>query len=206
MTEAPNPDEHHGVPDSEGPIKTPKQLVLAVILAFAVPILVIQLLVHLVAAETKPSAGSNAMQPAAVATRIQPVGQFEVATAASAAAAEAATEASAPASAATAAAADAQAAMAKVAAAPAAPAPAVAAAGAPPPLYAQVCFACHSTGVAGAPKLGDKAAWAPRLKLGIDGLTATAIKGIGAMPPRGGSSASDADSTAGVLDRVPDGQ
>jgi len=56
-----------------------------------------------------------------------------------------------------------------------------------------VCSACHATGVAGAPKLGDKAAWAPRIALGIDALTASAIKGKGAMPPKGGSSASDAE-------------
>jgi cytochrome c5 len=63
----------------------------------------------------------------------------------------------------------------------------------PPALYNQVCSACHPTGVAGAPKVGDKAAWAPRIALGIDELTAIAIKGKGAMPPKGGSSASDAD-------------
>ena len=63
----------------------------------------------------------------------------------------------------------------------------------PPVVTAQqVCSACHLTGAAGAPKLGDKAAWAPRLAQGIDGLTANAIKGKNAMPPRGGSSATDA--------------
>jgi cytochrome c5 len=41
--------------------------------------------------------------------------------------------------------------------------------------------------------LTDKAAWAPRLALGLDGLTASVIKGKGAMPPKGGSTASDAD-------------
>ena len=71
--------------------------------------------------------------------------------------------------------------------------PAAAAAGAAPPLFAQVCNACHAAGVAGAPKVGDKAAWAPRLAQGIDGLTASVIKGKGAMPPKGGSSASEAD-------------
>ncbi|MCH2241903.1 MAG: c-type cytochrome, partial [Aquabacterium sp.] len=65
-------------------------------------------------------------------------------------------------------------------------------------LYAQACQVCHAAGVAGAPKTGDKAAWAPRLALGIDGLTASAIKGKGAMPPRGGSAASDADIKAVV--------
>ena len=62
-----------------------------------------------------------------------------------------------------------------------------------PALYAQVCVACHAAGVANAPKFGDKAAWAPRIVAGIDALTASAIKGKGAMPPRGGSAASDAD-------------
>ena len=49
-----------------------------------------------------------------------------------------------------------------------------------------VCAACHTTGAANAPKIGDKAAWAPRLKLGVDGLLKTSIAGKGAMPPRGG--------------------
>ena len=49
-----------------------------------------------------------------------------------------------------------------------------------------VCGACHLTGAAGAPKIGDKAAWAPRLKGGLNGLLANASKGIKAMPPRGG--------------------
>ena len=74
----------------------------------------------------------------------------------------------------------------------------VAAAGAVPALYTQVCQACHVAGVANAPKLGDKAAWAPRLAQGIDGLAASVIKGKGAMPPRGGSTAPDADIKAVV--------
>jgi cytochrome c5 len=69
--------------------------------------------------------------------------------------------------------------------------PAGGATGAPPALYAQTCSTCHGTGVAGAPKLGDKAAWAPRAAQGIDALVANAIKGKGAMPPKGGSSASE---------------
>jgi cytochrome c5 len=40
--------------------------------------------------------------------------------------------------------------------------------------------------VANAPKIGDKAAWAPRIKTGLNGMLAVAIKGKGAMPPRGG--------------------
>ena len=92
-----------------------------------------------------------------------------------------------------------------MAAAPAAAAPAAAApaaggsnAAAGEALYKQTCFACHGAGVAGAPKFGDKAAWAPRIQTGMDTLVAAAIKGKGAMPPKGGSSASDADVHAAV--------
>ena len=58
---------------------------------------------------------------------------------------------------------------------------------------------CHGAGIAGAPKFGDKAAWAPRLKAGMDALYTTAIKGKGAMPPKGGNTAlADADVKAAV--------
>ena len=49
------------------------------------------------------------------------------------------------------------------------------------------CAACHETGAAGAPKIGDKAAWAPRLKGGLSHLIEVATKGKGAMPPKGGA-------------------
>ena len=66
-------------------------------------------------------------------------------------------------------------------------------------VYDSVCTACHTAGVAGAPKLGDKAAWAPRIKTGMDTLVQTAMKGKGAMPPKGGNpSLSDADIRAAV--------
>jgi cytochrome c5 len=62
-----------------------------------------------------------------------------------------------------------------------------------------VCTACHGTGVAGAPKLGDKAAWAPRIKAGKDALYTSALHGKGAMPPKGGNPAiADADVKAAV--------
>ena len=68
-----------------------------------------------------------------------------------------------------------------------------------PALYTSICSACHIAGVANAPKLGDKAAWAPRLAAGVDGLTASVIKGKGAMPPKGGAAAaSDAEIKAAV--------
>jgi len=73
------------------------------------------------------------------------------------------------------------------AAIPPAPAKAAPAAGGGKATYDAVCSACHGSGVAGAPKFGDKAAWAPRIKQGADALHATALKGKGAMPPKGGN-------------------
>ena len=66
-------------------------------------------------------------------------------------------------------------------------------------IYDTTCVACHATGVANAPKLGDKAAWAPRIKGGTDALLQSVIKGKGAMPPKAGNpSASDAELRAAV--------
>ena len=73
-----------------------------------------------------------------------------------------------------------------------------AAAGAGEALYKQACVACHAAGVAGSPKFGDKEAWAPRIKTGLDMLTTSVINGKGAMPPKGGSAASDVDIRAAV--------
>lgn len=58
-------------------------------------------------------------------------------------------------------------------------------------IYNTVCMACHATGAAGAPKFGDKAAWAPRLKDGTEAAIKLAVKGINAMPPKGGYAGSD---------------
>jgi len=287
MTDAHHPQEHDGSHD--GPIRTPKQLILAVLWAHIVPIGGILLLVAYVTAHNRPAAGSDALAAAAIAKRIQPVGRVEVRDASDVAslktgeqvfaaqctACHSAGVAGAPklgdasawgpriatgypallhsalagkgamgpqgggdftdleigravvymankagakfeepkaapattstakvnegGDAAAAAVAAAQSAMANVtASAKAQPAAAAGAGNAPPALYAQVCQACHAAGVAGAPKIGDKAAWAPRLAQGIDGLTASAIKGKGAMPPKGGSTASDADIKAVV--------
>ena len=52
-------------------------------------------------------------------------------------------------------------------------------------IYNQSCIACHLSGAAGAPKLGDKAAWEARVAQGMDAMLATAISGKNAMPPRG---------------------
>ena len=60
-------------------------------------------------------------------------------------------------------------------------------------LYNGACMACHSTGAAGAPMLGDKAAWEARAATGIDAMLSTARTGKGAMPPNGGSALSEAE-------------
>lgn len=125
--------------------------------------------------------------------------------------AAAATTAEAPAAAMTPVAAAPAAAVAPAAATPAAAAPAAPVAVAAPAaaqtatataggeaLYKQACAVCHTAGVAGAPKFADKAAWAPRIATGVPMLVQAVIKGKGAMPPRGGSTASDADIRAAV--------
>ncbi len=54
-------------------------------------------------------------------------------------------------------------------------------------VYDKTCVACHLTGVANAPKFGDKAAWTARIATGRDALVAAVVKGKGAMPPKAGS-------------------
>ncbi|RTZ45662.1 cytochrome c5 family protein [Candidimonas sp. SYP-B2681] len=65
-------------------------------------------------------------------------------------------------------------------------------------LYKTACVACHSSGVANAPKVGNKQVWAPLIARGMDSMMEIAIKGKGAMPPRGASSADDATLRAAV--------
>jgi cytochrome c5 len=69
-------------------------------------------------------------------------------------------------------------------------------------LYSAACVACHGAGIAGAPKFGDKSAWAPRIAQGSPVLYEHALKGFqgkaGVMPPKGGSSAPDADVKSAV--------
>ena len=66
-------------------------------------------------------------------------------------------------------------------------------------IYNSVCMACHASGAAGAPKTGDKAAWAPRIAAGSASLLKNATNGKGAMPPRGGAAdLSDAELKAAV--------
>jgi len=140
-------------------IKTPKQLVLVVLLAFIVPIVTIVLITQLVV--NRPRVDAEGMAPNAVAERIQPVGRVEFAAAAPAAAAGGKVDGQA--------------------------------------VYDTTCAACHGTGAAGAPKFGDKAAWAPRIRTGAAALLKSALGGKGAMPPKGGNgSLSDAEVRAAI--------
>lgn len=68
--------------------------------------------------------------------------------------------------------------------------------------YDTACAACHATGVAGAPKTGDNAAWAPRLKQGKNTLYASALKGKGAMPPKGGNTALSDEAVKAAVDHM----
>ena len=158
-------------------IKTPTQLLVVVLLAFVVPIAAIFTIIHFVL-EGDNYRNTPAMSDKAVAERIKPVGSTP-----------------------------------DIEKGPSplvlAPAPVVvAAAGADAgkaaapngkAVYDANCQACHAAGVAGAPKLGDKAAWAPRLATGTAALQSSVLKGKNAMPPKGGNlSLADADINAAV--------
>lgn len=132
--------------EHEGLIKTPKQLIVTVILAFIVPIAVIVLLINLVAASSQMGAGSNSQTEESIASRIKPVAGFSLVDA---------------------------------------NAPKVFKTG--QQVFESTCSACHTSGVAGAPKVGDKAAWAPFVDKGYEDMVKNAIHGIGAMPPKGGN-------------------
>ena len=71
-------------------------------------------------------------------------------------------------------------------------------------VYQQACFACHGTGVAGSPKVGDAAAWAPRVAAGAEQMYANAINGFqgsaGVMPAKGGQAALSDDAVKAAVD------
>ena len=130
------------------PIKTPRQLIIVIALAFIVPVILISLLAtYVVRSTTSGGAGSDAMGEKAIAERMRPVGMVAFA------------DSSGPKSLQTGEA-----------------------------VYAGACSACHAAGIAGAPRTGDAAAWAPRIKQGFDLLVKHAVEGFKAMPPKGGNS------------------
>lgn len=145
-------DAHNDQADAphEGPIKTPRQLIVAVLLAFVVPVVVIIMLASYVSTDTRPAAGSNLMAGEAVAARLQPVGRVEIKDPSAVAVLRSGEQ-----------------------------------------VFAAQCTACHTAGVAGAPKIGDDAAWAPRIKTGYEVLLASAVKGKGAMGPQAGGDFSE---------------
>jgi cytochrome c5 len=135
---------------SEAFIKTPKQLITVVILAFIVPIIVIALLVHYVNSTKRLGAGSESAAAEAIEQRIRPVAGFVLKDASG---------------------------------------PQIVRAGAD--VYKAQCGACHEVGAANAPKFGDVAAWAPRIKTGYDALLNSVLKGKGAMAAQAGGEYSD---------------
>ena len=66
-------------------------------------------------------------------------------------------------------------------------------------VYKAQCSACHATGAAGAPKLGDSGAWSARIRTGVDALLNSALKGKGAMAPQGGGDHSDVEIARAVV-------
>lgn len=130
----------------EGLIKTPKQLIVTIVLSFIVPIIIIFLLIRLVLSSMVPAAGSDAQSPEAIASRIKPVAGFAL------------VDANAPKELKTG-----------------------------QQVYESTCTACHTAGVAGAPKVGDNAAWAPLIKEGYESMLQIALHGKGAMPAKGGN-------------------
>lgn len=172
-------DEHSSV------IKTPKQLIVVILAAFIVPITVIVLLTQFVTGGISVGKDDPAMSAGAVAKRLKPVGELVLAGSPQATAATVATNAPAA-----------------TGAAPAVITAVVAATGGAnkgKTVYDGTCVACHGTGAAGAPKLGDKLAWAPRIKAGNATLYNSALKGKNAMPAKGGNpSLADADVKAVV--------
>ena len=144
------PDAAHGTANHEGPIRTPKQLVIAIVASFVVPIAIIVLLINFVGFGARPAAGTSALEEEAVAKRLQRVGSVVWRDASAPVALRSGEE-----------------------------------------VYKGQCTACHAIGAAGAPKTGDAAAWAPRVKTGLDALLNSALKGKGAMPPQAGAAFSD---------------
>ncbi|WP_300337929.1 c-type cytochrome [Accumulibacter sp.] len=69
-------------------------------------------------------------------------------------------------------------------------------------VYNSVCMACHASGVAGAPKAGDKAAWAPRIATGSAALVTSVTNGKGAMPPKGGGADLTDDEIKAAVDHL----
>ena len=134
--------------EHESVIRTPKQLIAAVLAGFLIPIICIVLLVEYVTNHNRVGAGSTGQTAEAIAARIKPVSDegFTFRDVNAPKQLQAGTE-----------------------------------------VYKAVCAACHDSGAAGAPKLGDVAGWAPRIGQGYETLVKHAVQGIRAMPAKGGN-------------------
>jgi cytochrome c5 len=141
--------------DHSGPIKTPKQLLLAVFFSFFAPVFAIIGLVFYVTADHKPAEGV-ANPEKALSQRIQKVGWVEI------------RDVNRPLK-------------------------------AGEEVFKAQCTACHTPGLAGAPKLGDAAAWGPRIKTGLDALLGSALKGKGSMGAQGGGDFDDLEIARAVV-------
>ncbi|HKB83089.1 MAG TPA: c-type cytochrome [Burkholderiales bacterium] len=154
-------------------IKTPQQLIVVVLLAFLFPVIGIVMIASFATGGLKVDDMNS--EANAVAERLKPVGTVVIG--------EVPAEPGGTAS---------------VSGGPVKTA-AAGGPGAGKKLYDTVCMACHAAGIAGAPKTGDKAAWAPHIAKGKDSLYNSALHGKNAMPAKGGlASVPDADVKAAV--------
>ncbi|MEO6823961.1 MAG: c-type cytochrome [Nitrosospira sp.] len=157
-------------------IKTPKQLITVLLAAFIFPVVIIMLLAQYVTGDPEVDQNNPAFSDEAVARRLKPVGTLMFASDSPQDAGKSVETAQAGSGGAV------------------APAPSADGGDKAKTIYTTSCAACHTTGAAGAPKLGDKSTWDPRIKSGMDMLYNSALKGKNAMPAKGGNaSLSDAD-------------
>ena len=182
-------DPHHHDPIEDNIDSHPLKLAIGIVLGAAAVIVGIILLAQLAIGVygSRSRKGDPAMSDAVVARRLAPVAQVAIDPNALPTTAPSAAPAVTP----------------TVAVPPVAPAKAAAAGeagGAGKSTFETVCAACHGTGVAGAPKLGDKGAWATRVGPGKPALYASALKGKGAMPPKGGNAALPDDAVKAAVD------
>ena len=178
--------QHHSSSAHDGE-SNPVRLAILITLGAVAVVIGIIMLVNLAVGSygSRDLKGDPSMSEQAIAKRIAPVAKVSVDASGAAATAAPASAPSTP-----------------PPAAPAAPVKTAAAGagGAGKSTYDTACAMCHGAGVAGAPKLGDKGAWAPRLAQGMPALHTAALKGKGAMPPKGGNTALPDDAVRAAVE------
>ena len=175
---------HHHAP--EGQQSNPVKLAIGVAIGTVALIIGIILMVQLAVGSygSRSMKGDPTMSDKAVAQRLAPVAKVAVDSSAPEPSTGAATQAVAP----------------QAAAQPPAAAKVADAGNAGKATYDSACTACHTAGLAGAPKPGDKAAWTPRIAQGKPALYNAALKGKGAMPAKGGNTALSDDAVKAAVD------